>query len=71
MIDIESGSVRHEQAVLSHVLNVRRPGIDESYVLAGLHHVGAGIPADRTRSEYCYLLPAQTYLPTFRPQLTL
>ena len=43
--------VRHAQAVLSHVLDMRGPGIDERHVLAGLHHMGAGISADRTRSD--------------------
>ena len=43
--------MRHAQAVLSHVLDVRRPRIDEGHVLAGLHHMGAGIAADRARSD--------------------
>ena len=43
--------VRHAQAVLSHVLDMRGPGIDIGHVLAGLNHVGAGISADRARSD--------------------
>ena len=39
------------QAVLSHVLDMLGPGIDEGHVLAGLHHMGAGIAADRARSD--------------------
>jgi hypothetical protein len=54
--------VRHPQAVLSHLLDVLGPGIDERHVLAGLHHMGAGIPADRTRSDDGYL-PVHAVLP--------
>jgi hypothetical protein len=32
--------------VLSHVLDVLGPGIDECHILASLHHVRAGIAAD-------------------------
>ena len=39
------------QAVLSHVLDMRGPRIDEGHVLAGLHHVRAGIAADRARPD--------------------
>jgi hypothetical protein len=31
------------------------PGIDERHVLARLHHMGAGIPADSTSSNNSYL----------------
>jgi hypothetical protein len=34
------------QAVFAHVLDMLGPWIDEGHVLAGLHHVGAGISAD-------------------------
>jgi hypothetical protein len=43
--------MRHAQPMLSHMLDMRRPGIDECHILAGLHHVRAGITADRTRSD--------------------
>jgi hypothetical protein len=43
--------------VLPHVLNMLGPWIDERHVLARLHHMGAGIPADGTRSDNCYLPP--------------
>ena len=43
------------QAVLSHVLDMLGPWIDERHVLARLHHMGAGIPADGTRSHDSYL----------------
>ena len=52
------------QAVLSHVLDMLGPGIDERDVLARLHHMGAGIAADRTRSDDRYL-PAHAFLPAF------
>ena len=47
--------VRHAQAVLLHVFDMSWPGIDESDVLAGLHHMGTGISPDRTRSDNGYL----------------
>ncbi len=47
--------MRHAQAMLSHVLDVRGPGIDEGHVLARLDHMGAGISANRTRSNNGYL----------------
>ena len=56
--------VRHAQAMLSHMLDVLGPGIDERHVLAGLHHMGAGIAADRTRSDDGNLL-AHAVLPAF------
>jgi hypothetical protein len=43
------------QAVLPHVLDMLGPWIDERHVLARLHHMGAGIPADRARSDDRYL----------------
>jgi hypothetical protein len=43
--------VGHAQAVLAHVLDMRRPRIDERHVLAGPRHVGAGVAADRSRSD--------------------
>src|SRR5450432_1380853 len=52
------------QAVLSHVLDMLRPRIDEGHVLARLHHMGAGIAADRTRSDNRYL-PTHAFLPAF------
>src|SRR5258706_1933171 len=52
------------QAVLPHVLNMLGPRIDERHVLARLHHMGAGIPADGTRSDNSYL-PTHTFLPAF------
>jgi hypothetical protein len=50
--------------MLSHVLDVRGPRIDERHVLAGLYHMGAGIAAYRTSSDNGYL-PAHTLLPAF------
>jgi hypothetical protein len=50
------------QAVLSHVLDMIGPWIDERDVLARLHHMRAGISADRTRSDDRYL-PAHVVLP--------
>src|ERR1700682_3667831 len=52
------------QAVLPHVLDMLGPGIDERHVLARLHHMGAGIPADRTRSDDSYF-PTHALLPGF------
>jgi hypothetical protein len=40
------------------------PRIDERHVLARLHHMGAGIPADGTRSDNSYL-PTHAFLPAF------
>ena len=40
------------------------PGIDEGHVLAGLHHVGAGIAADRARADDGDL-PAHGFSPAF------
>jgi hypothetical protein len=37
--------------VLAHVFDMRRPRIDKGHILAGLHHMGAGITADRARSD--------------------
>src|SRR6266508_2430144 len=50
--------------MLSHVLDVRGPRIDERHVLAGLYHMGADIAAHRTRSDNGYL-PAHTFLQAF------
>jgi len=44
------------QAVLAHVLDMLGPWIDEGHVLASLHHVGAGIPADSACANDCYFL---------------
>ena len=52
------------QAVLPHVLDMLGPWIDERHVLARLHHMGAGIPADGTRSDNSYL-PTHAFLPAF------
>ena len=46
------------------MLDMLGPGIDEGDVLARLHHMGAGIAADRTRSDNRYL-PAHAVLPAF------
>src|SRR5712672_2349921 len=43
------------QSVLPHVLDVLGPRIDERHVLARLHHMGAGIPANGTSSDDSYL----------------
>ena len=56
--------------MLSHVLDVRGPRIDERRVLAGLYHMGADIAAHRTCSDNGYL-PAHTLLPAFWVTLTL
>ena len=52
------------QAVLAHVLDMLGPWIDEGDVFAGLHHMGAGISADRTCSDDRYLA-AHSVLPAF------
>ena len=52
------------QAVLPHVLDMLRPWIDERHVLASLHHVGAGVPADGPRSDDSYL-PTHAFPPVF------
>jgi hypothetical protein len=44
------------QAVLAHVLDMFGPGIDERDVLARLHHMGAGIPADGACAHDRYFL---------------
>ena len=38
------------------MLDMRRPGIDEGHVLAGLHHMGAGVAADRACANKGYFL---------------
>src|SRR5215831_15846302 len=48
--------------MLSHLLDVGGPRIDERHVLAGLYHMGADIAAHRTRSDNGYLR-AHTFLP--------
>ena len=45
------------QAVLAHVLDMLGPRIDEGDVLAGLHHVRAGIAADRPAPTIAIFLP--------------
>jgi hypothetical protein len=52
------------QAVLPHVLDMLGPWIDERHVLARLHHMGAGIPADGTCANNSYL-PTHAFLPAF------
>ena len=52
------------QAVLPHVFDMLGPWVDERDVLAGLHHMGAGVAADRTRSDDRYL-PPHAFLPAF------
>jgi hypothetical protein len=52
------------QAVLSHLLDMFRPWIDEGDVLARLHHMGAGIAADRARTNNGYLT-THAFLPGF------
>ena len=52
------------QAVLAHVLDMLGPGIDEGDVLARLHHMGTGIPADGPRSDDRYL-PTHAFLRAF------
>jgi hypothetical protein len=54
------------QAVLPHVLDMLGPWIDERHVLARLHHMGAGIPADGTRSDNRYL-PTHAFPPALLP----
>jgi hypothetical protein len=56
--------VRDAQAVLPHVLDMLGPWIDERHVLTCLHHMGTGIPADRTRSDDSYL-PTHVFLSAF------
>src|SRR5208283_4757234 len=43
--------VRHAQTMLAHLIDMGGPRIDERHILAGLHHMGAGIAADRARSD--------------------
>jgi hypothetical protein len=50
--------------MLLHVIDMRGPWIDEGHILASLHHMGAGIPANRTRSNDGYL-PAHAFLLAF------
>jgi len=50
--------------VLPHVLDMLGPWIDERHVLASLHHMGAGVPANGTRSDDRYL-PTHAFLPAF------
>src|SRR5262245_42110127 len=38
--------VRHPQAMLAHVLHVRRPRVDESDILTRRHHVCTDVAAD-------------------------
>ena len=52
------------QAVLAHVLDMLGPRIDEGDVLARLHHMGAGIAADRARTNDGYF-PTHAFLPGF------
>jgi len=44
------------------VLDMLGPWIDERHVLARLHHMGAGIAADRARSDDSYF-PTHAFLP--------
>jgi hypothetical protein len=55
--------MRHAQPVLSHVLDVLGPWVDEGHVLAGLHHVRAAIAADRARAHDNDFLAAHADLP--------
>jgi tripartite-type tricarboxylate transporter receptor subunit TctC len=43
--------MRDAQAMLAHVLDVGGPWVDEGHILTRLHHVRAGIAADRTGSD--------------------
>ncbi len=54
--------VRDAQPVLAHRLHVLGPRVDEGHVLAGLHHVRAGISPDRARPDDRNL-PAHAFLP--------
>src|SRR5262245_27256266 len=47
--------VRHAQSVLAHVVDMRGPGIDEGHVFTALHHMSAGVSADRASSDNGYL----------------
>src|SRR5262249_36326769 len=47
--------VRHAQSVLSHVVDMRGPGVDEGHVLTRVHHMGAGVSTDRASSDNGYL----------------
>src|ERR1700730_3356002 len=55
--------------MLPHVLDVLGPGIDERHVLARLHHMGAGIPADGTSSDDSYLPTPVFPLHSLRPRM--
>src|SRR5271169_7126477 len=44
------------QTVLADGLDVLRPRVDVGDVFAGLHHMGAGITADRPRADDRYLI---------------
>src|SRR6476661_9120430 len=52
------------QAVLPHMFDMLGPWIDERHVLARLHHMGANIPPDGTRSDNGNL-PTHAFLPAF------
>ncbi len=47
----------------AHRLDMLGPGVDEGHVLAGLHHMRAGISADRAGADDRYLV-AQDFHPT-------
>src|SRR5258707_14992431 len=46
--------VRHAQSVLSHVIDMRDPGVDDGHVLTGLHLITPAVPADPTSSDNRY-----------------
>jgi len=40
------------QAVLLHLLDMRRPHVDQGHILAGAGHVGSGVAADRSDPDH-------------------
>src|SRR5215475_4734619 len=48
--------VRYAQSVLSHVVDMRGPGVDEGHILTRVHHMSTGVSTDRASSDNGYLV---------------
>ncbi len=48
---VDAGRVRDAQAIGAHVLDMRRPRIDEGNILARPRHMRAAITADRAGAD--------------------
>ncbi len=46
--------MRHAQAMGTHMLDMRGPGVDERHILACLHHMRPGIAAHGTGTDDRY-----------------